>query len=261
MFLGGPCAKLFLLLFAQCLHPVEFFLWLSSLPPFLLLVNLTDRSLLFFDGGDGDQKGKRKVDGDRGQRLTCLASLGLRSFFFARPCLTDDTSLSVVVEAFALLSELSERYFLYAASCWTNCYRRVMPWLTISANSPRVFAFLRFFASSTTARILMISLMESVSWVWLKRYFATILPSATLISMPHICWDAHSVLANITTALRSMCTLMPYTYDFLAIVTKRSTLVTTVSLQLKIIPAMFMNCRLMSVASGLSTPSVMAEMS
>ena len=74
----------------------------------------------------------------------------------------------------------------------------------------------------------------------------------------NVCYAAHSVLASITTARRFLCTRTLYPYDFAASAAISSTLVTTVSLQSKNVPAMLANFRLMFMASVISAPSVMA---
>ena len=182
------------------------------------------------------------------------------SFFYfclRRPLLGAGPSLSVVVTAFALSSLLSDCY-CGAGCCCTNCWGLVIPWLTMYANSPGAFDFLQSRAASAVARIRRTSQMESASWFLLYLYLDTILRWGTLISAPQVCCASHSVLARITTTKRLMCTRTPYPSDFSAIAAIRSTLVTTVSLHSKIVPAVLTNCCRMFVASGISALSVMA---
>ena len=185
------------------------------------------------------------------QRLREGGAATVHSFFFFlfTPSPSGCCSFAVCgYGGFSLSSGISN---WYCGAVWwcTNCWSLVIPWLTMSANSPCVFAFLRSCAASAVARIRRTLQMESTLWLWLYMYLDTILWWATLISVPQVCCDAHSVLERIMTARRLLCTHTTYPYDFAAIAAMRSTLITTVSFQSKNFPAMLTNFRLMFVAS------------
>jgi hypothetical protein len=212
----------------------------SSFFPSLLF----DQRLLLLHPFEGGGVGEREVDGDGDNLRVVFLSILQRPLLL--PLLWPPSLLSVV--AYALfVSELSEERL----GCRCTSLRRLSnPWLTISAFSPGAVALRRSLASSALVNTFRISLMEAVSWVWSYLYFALIVRWATLISVPHDCRAAHSTLAKMTTAFRSSWKCIPYACVLAAFVANFLTLIATVSLQSKTIPAMLTNCCLMVVASG-----------
>ena len=178
-----------------------FFFSFSSRPLLLRLRALRDVVLFLMRGAGGDWD----VDREGDWRLYHLSF----SFCFCCPLLGTCSLLSEVVAAWALSSSLSDQYDGGAGCCCTQCWSLVIPWLTISSNSPVALSFHWSCAASDVASILKFLRMDSTSWTWLYLYLATILRWATLISAPHICCAAHSVLAKITTARRLLCTRTP----------------------------------------------------
>ena len=146
-------------------------------PLVFLLVDHRNVAQLRRRGGDG----YRDLDGEGVRRLLLVTFF---SFFRRRPLRYGDDSLSEVVDAFGISSDVSNAYCVAGRFC-TNCWRRLIPWLTMLANSPGSFAFLRSLVSSAAFRIFSMSWMLAVSFTWLYLYSSLIFWWGAQISTPH----------------------------------------------------------------------------
>jgi len=161
MFFGSVCAYPLLLCLVQYLQPVR----LHSLSSSVFPLRLFDRRRLLLRLFVGGGVGEHEVDGDGDLRIVFLAILQWPLLLHLP---WSPSSLSNMAYALSM-TELSEERL---GCCCTSWLRLSIPWLTIFAFSPGAFALQRSCASLALVSALRISLIETVSWLWLYLYFA-----------------------------------------------------------------------------------------